>query len=186
MEQWACVPGTGGKIYVSNEGRVKSFLREMENGRILAQSPDRKGYMRVRVTIGGIKQTHKVHRLVASAFVKRLSEQQTFVNHMDGNKKNNRSDNLEWVTALENAHHAISTGLWENNFMAAKKENERRQRPIVATCATTGKQKYFKSVSDAERFFNSRHISDVLNGKREKAAGHYFRDAGGDDLWLTM
>lgn len=32
----------------------------------------------------------------------------------------------------------------------------------------------FESVSDAERYFDTRHISDVLKGKREKAKGHYF------------
>ncbi len=37
--------------------------------------------------------------------------------------------------------------------------------------------KYFESVSDAERYIGSRHISDVLKGKRSHAKGWTFRYA---------
>ena len=51
-----------------------------------------------------------IHRLVATAFLKKLVNTNV-VNHIDGNKLNNYSTNLEWTTISENTKHAINTGL---------------------------------------------------------------------------
>lgn len=170
MEEWKVIEGTSGLLEVSNEGRVRSHMRD---DRILKQQTDKKGYCRLSVTVKQKKMHFKVHRLVAEAFVPNpMSLPQ--VNHIDGNKANNRADNLEWVTNIENARHAMTNGLWENVFRASCRVNEQRMTPIYSVNCETGEKKRFDSVSAAERFFGSRHISDVLNGKREKAAGHRF------------
>ena len=70
-----------------------------------------KGYRYVR--LGSVDRI-AMHRLVAQHFIpkpKDLSEENLEVNHIDGNKLNNRSDNLEWVTHAGNLAHASSTGL---------------------------------------------------------------------------
>ncbi len=51
-----------------------------------------------------------VHRLVAQYFCDGYAEG-LVVNHIDGDKTNNRSSNLEWVTRSENDLHAFSLGL---------------------------------------------------------------------------
>lgn len=63
--------------------------------------------------LDGSKRTFRVHRLVMMAFnpVKDMNELE--VNHMDGNKKNNKLENLEWCTTSENQIHAFKTGLKE-------------------------------------------------------------------------
>lgn len=174
MERWKEIPNTNGKLWISEQGQIKSFLRDAENGYILKAIHDKKGYQRIRVTIGRKKLSYKVHRLVADAFIPN-PESKTQVNHKDGNKDNNTVNNLEWSNNLENAHHAMNAGLWNNVYEASRKSNEARKTPIISKDAITGKEIRFESVSAAERYFNSRHISDVLNGKREKAAGQYFR-----------
>lgn len=61
---------------------------------------------------GQIKGRNKyVHRLVATEWVKNDNSSYTVVNHKDGNKLNNSSDNLEWVDHKINTQHAVDTGL---------------------------------------------------------------------------
>lgn len=115
QEIWKDVQGT---LYyqVSNKGRVKrlehqrwckpnksySTIRE----RIIVGSYNNsKGYHRAQfVLTSGINKTLTVHRLIAIAFVPN-PENKPQVNHIDGDKKNNCPENLEWVTNQENHDH---------------------------------------------------------------------------------
>ena len=54
------------------------------------------------------------HRIIATLFCERTPGKD-YVNHIDGNKQNNRADNLEWVTRSENALHSIRMGLQKTN-----------------------------------------------------------------------
>lgn len=173
MEIWKAIPGTKGFIEISNEGRVRSFLRGEE--RILKTQLDQKGYQRFSITIDRCKKTYKLHREVAKAFVPNVNNLPQ-VNHKNGNKNDNRAANLEWVTNLENARHAVENGLWANVFKASRETAERLRKPIVAYRFEDGAYnfRYFESISQAERELDSRHICDVLKGKREKVKGWGF------------
>ena len=173
MEIWKALPGTKGMIEISNEGRVRSFLRGSE--RILKTQSDKKGYQRFSITIDRHKTTYKIHREVAKAFVPNENNLPQ-VNHKNGDKRDNKATNLEWVTNLENARHAIENGLWENVFAASRKTNERAKKPIVAYRIKDGAYdfRFYQSIREAERDLDSRHICDVLKGKREKVKGWGF------------
>lgn len=93
---------------IRSYGRVKSYKRS--NGRLMSLSSDGQGYLKVNFDIGGKNKSIKVHRLVASAFLKEVKGK-NYVNHKDGNKKNNHISNLEWVTPSENTRHAFDNGL---------------------------------------------------------------------------
>lgn len=75
-------------------------------GRHVKPQPNGKGYY--RVSIGG--KLRFVHRLVAEMYVPN-PDNKPQVNHIDGDKTNNRADNLEWVTNGENRQHAINNKL---------------------------------------------------------------------------
>lgn len=176
MEEWKAVAGTYGKIEVSNMGRVRSWLRD---GRILKTQKDKKGYHRLRVTICRRKMSFKLHRMVADAFIDNPYNLPQ-VNHKDGNKDNNAVNNLEWVSNKENANHAIKSGLWESVIQGSRRENDRRKKPIIAY--KDGNSIEFDSISDAETKIGSKHITDVLKGKRQHANGWTFAYKEGGDV----
>ena len=180
MEIWKAIDGTKGFIEVSNEGRVRSLLSGTP--RIIKTSTDQKGYHRIRVTIERDKKGFKLHREVAKAFIPNLDNKPQ-VNHKDGNKNNNSVANLEWVTNKENTHHAIKNGLWNSVYEASRKENERRKKPVIAY-RINGEfpcTRYYESISEAERSIGSRHIVDVLKGRRTHVKGWAFQYAQGGD-----
>jgi hypothetical protein len=120
--------------------------------------------------------TEYVHRLVADAFLCK-NDGETEVNHKDGNRANNNVTNLEWVTSSGNTEHAVRTKAllpWGN-----------ARRAVVAIDVLTGQRKEFVSISKAERYFGTRHIDSVLNGKRKTAKGHTFVYKEGGDANAT-
>lgn len=176
MEIWREIPGTKGRIEVSNEGNVRSLLRG--HPQPLKTQTDNKGYQRLRVTIEGQKRSYKIHREVAKAFIPNPNNLPQ-VNHKDGNKNNNCVTNLEWITNRDNAHHAIQNGLWDSVLDGSRRENESRKKPIIAyridgdfPCT-----RYYESISEAERDIGSRHITAVLKGRRTHAKGWAFQYA---------
>lgn len=90
---------------ISTEGAVMS----LRAGRALTPTNAGKGYRIVTLCRDGFEFKRYVHRLVAEAF--HGPPNGLHVNHKDGVKTNNRPENLEWVTVLENNRHAIRTGL---------------------------------------------------------------------------
>lgn len=169
MEIWKTVDDTNNMIEISNMGRVRSWLRGTPY--ILKCQKDSKGYLRVRITINRQKMSHKIHRLVAKAFIENPNDLPQ-VNHKDGDKSNNCVENLEWISNKDNSTHAINNGLWENVFKASKKNNDSRKMPVIAMNGQ--KRLKFESISEAEKFFGSRHICEVLKGKRKHVKGWTF------------
>lgn len=118
IEKWKPVKGYEGLYEVSSLGRIKSLSKRVDSGKchrtypekILKPGKNRDGYLIVILSdTNHIHHTHKLHRLVAGAFINN-PDNLPQVNHKDGNKANNSVDNLEWVSASDNLKHAYKNG----------------------------------------------------------------------------
>jgi hypothetical protein len=97
---------------VSNHGRVRrdSWAAHQTLTGVLKPYRNSYGYLQVDLRHNGKRLHGSVGRLVAHAFLDPDPKRKE-VNHKDGIKANNRSDNLEWATRSENMRHAYLTGL---------------------------------------------------------------------------
>lgn len=115
--EWKPIKGYEGLYEISNDGRVRRLRftngsHDFEKVRECKQTLNTWGYMTVNLSKNGKVNTKRVHRLVANAF---LGESNLQIDHIDGNKQNNRLDNLEYVTPKENTNRAWSKGLAKNS-----------------------------------------------------------------------
>jgi hypothetical protein len=101
------VPGYE-KYLVNESGEVYST----HTGNGLKKYSIKKGYRVYGLAIGKDKiKWIGGHRLVAFAYIPN-PHNHPFVNHIDGNKENNKRSNLEWISRLGNAQHAAANGLY--------------------------------------------------------------------------
>lgn len=113
---------------VSNLGNVKKLnYRKSGKEKILKHIEDRYGYMTVNLYKNNKLKHFTIHKLVATHFINN-PENKPQVNHIDGNKKNNRLDNLEWVTNKENMRHAWDNGLIKAPMTGKKHSNETKKK----------------------------------------------------------
>ena len=164
MEIWKDVEGYEGQYQVSNKGRVKSLSRVASDGRrvaerILKPHNNGRGYLIVILCKDGKHINHRVHRLVANAFIdnpQNLPE----VNHINENKEDNCVDNLEWCDRSYNINYGTRT--------------LRTNKPVIGVSKDKKNYLYFNSIMDAERLggFDQGHISECCRGKRKTEGGY--------------
>lgn len=111
IEQWVDIKGYEGLYGISNLGNIFSCRAD----RNLKPQKTNRGYLRICLSVNDSKKFISVHRLVASAWVFNpgLKPQ---VNHIDGDKTNNKAKNLEWCTQVENSAHSYNTGLQQKKY----------------------------------------------------------------------
>lgn len=154
---------------VSNLGRV----RNDKTGRILKQKTEKDGYFEVTLHRKAKQKTYRVHRLVALAFIPQLDKNRNEVDHIDYNKKNNRVDNLRWLTTQENLEHSRDRMLEgiknsKNNPPKPVKVPKVVKKPIQQIDINTGEiVAEYPSLTDAVKAtgFNGGCISLATNGK---------------------
>ena len=151
---------------VSNYGRIR------HGSRILSGSLHKDGY--IFVTIHGKQEP--LHRIVAKCFIPN-PDNKPEINHIDGNKRNNKIDNLEWVTIKENIKHSIENHLQPNpvktyNGKFSKEEREeikkRWDNGVSHTCINdiiNDKYKYAENINLFELV--ARPTVDTLNELRD-------------------
>lgn len=168
MEKWLPIPDT--KYEASSLGRIRSVDRVVMKGnrwgavcphrfkgKILSPWRDANGYETVYMEN---RKAVNVHRLVAIAFHGFRAGLE--VNHIDGNKRNNCHDNLEWLSHSENGIHARDIGLIKD------------RKPLLAIPKNGGPAKLFTSASSAAREIGGgrRTIQSAAKGKFPTAYGY--------------
>ncbi len=142
---------------VSSYGNVKSKDRYVKSvhgtlyfkkGRILKQADNGQGYLQLMLCINGKNRTERVHRLVALTFIPNPLGLPK-VNHIDGNKRNNNINNLEWCTQLENIQCAKEQGLM---IKGTKANNSKLNEACVVEIRGLIKEGY-----------TNREIGDIFN-----------------------
>ena len=89
------------KGYPNYEVSICGMARNVITKRILKPAITGNGYYGV-VLCNGKRKTHKIHRLVANAFIPRVDTTKTYVDHIDNNRINNTISNLRWCNFQEN------------------------------------------------------------------------------------
>ena len=189
METWKPVHfETYKNMYeVSDKGRVRSKNRiiEYSDGRvftykeqILKPTEHDRGYLCVKLSNAGKNKREYVHRLVAISFLGDLSSEKE-VNHIDGNKKNNVLENLEWVSSSENTIKGYELGLFEKSRKAASERVKNnpmfdRSRKIVVVDKQRNKKTIFNSGKSAGENYNRcrSYFSELI---RKGGENKYFK-----------
>lgn len=149
---------------VSNMGNIA----RADSGTTLCTKMSKAGYLEIGLRRNKRTKWHLIHRLVAEAFCEKPTEKHVEVNHKDGDKANNRAENLEWVTHNQNLRHAYETGLREKDVSA---------RPVIARDMKTGMTRMFSSIYEAAKTLNmsNGNICMCCQGKRPYANGYFWR-----------
>lgn len=173
-EIWKCITGYESMYQISNFGRVKSIERTCKtkggglrpiSEKILNLPYDKDGYRTAYLSKDSNTITHKVHRLVAIAFIENKHNKPQ-VNHIDGNKSNNHVDNLEWVTNQENQLHAHDIGLFDHS-------NKTRRKSVQQLTLAGDLVKKWNSATECGRNGYSREcVRDCCLSKQKTYCGY--------------
>lgn len=170
MEIWKRLIYDGvdlGDFYeISNLGNVRNAKRK----KLLKTRKTSKGYLQCAVTLGGKKnfKTFKVHKAVAETFVPKDKGNNKLVTHINGNREDNRVENLKWVSQSELTTKAHSEG--------KMKPGVSQRKPVYQIDAYTNEiVARHESISEAARKLGNiqynQHICDVCQRKRDIAYG---------------
>ena len=150
---------------ISNEGNV----RNDSTMKYLKQHLNNKGYPMVNLWKNNKGHWKTVHRLIAIAFIPN-PEGKPCINHIDGNRNNNKIENLEWCTHSENQLHR-SRILGKTRF--PKEALQATRMPTL--CVETGT--VYESVNEAARQCGlwQQSISKVLDNNTRTTGGFHWR-----------
>lgn len=180
-EIWVDVKGFEGLYQISDFGRLKSF-KVAPLGQIRSLTNAKGDYLRVVLQGKGVpRKSISIHRLVAEHFLPQ-PPCRSIVNHIDGNKQNNRADNLEWISQAENVRHSKKY-LHPTQFDGMLSYNHQRRRNVYQYNSAGTLLASYESCKEASEKTGicKRSIERAANGERKTAGGSIWKYQGGDN-----
>lgn len=165
VEIWKDIPGYEELYQASTYGRIRTHKNKVSRSkrasrrlwkqRILSGRGSQKSGYRVGLWKNGKCKDFLVARLVASTFLDNYLNTSMTVNHKNGNRFDNRIENLEWLTRGDNIRHAFATGLQDANLKKCKLK-------------IGGEIISFSSLASASRFLGRKngYISNCISNNR--------------------
>lgn len=105
------------KYLIAPKGAVWNLAKEKWQ----VTHANQNGYVRVQLSLNGVKSQQLMHILVAKHFLPNPYDHPQ-VNHKDGNKENNSVSNLEWISREGNIQHSLEIGLRKGYLAPVEKE----------------------------------------------------------------
>lgn len=161
-EIWKDIPNYEGIYKVSSHGRIISI----KDKNIIRKQATLKGYKIIDLFKNGVCKMHRVHRLVAQAFIPN-PENKPCIDHIDGNRANNMISNLRWVTIKENQNNPVT-----RKKLSQRKVKPHNEKPILQIKGSKIIARY-KSIHDAARKLNitATNICAVCKGREKSYKG---------------
>ena len=151
--------------YIDYMCDIEGNIYSLKTNKYLTAGINSAGYRVVTLTHNKVRKQYRVHRFIMEAFLNREIKQEYVINHIDGDKSNNKLSNLEEITYSDNTKHAVRLGLMkpqlgENNGMSFLTED------CVRNIIRNIQQGYDNSVIAEEFKIEDKHVSLIRNKKR--------------------
>lgn len=178
MNEFLPIPGYEGIYAINAAGDVLALekLVRMPAGGVrcwpqamLKKHHMRTGYVMVTLSKEGKRASFSVHRLVCLVFIGKPDQPGLEVNHKDGDKKNNKRSNLEWVTKSENILHARRILKTHQSLHRAVEGLDPATGLVVAK---------FRSLTESQTDgFSPTNVSACIHGRLKTSGGLTWRMA---------
>lgn len=190
VEEWKPIENFEDSYEVSNFGRIRSLTRTIRywnkkankivekniKGKILSPRKNNRGYYDINLKQHGTKTYRTIHRLVAEAFLEK-DESRNEVNHINGIKTDNRAENLEWCTRIENERHAWKMALKRPNYEVLRNNAKNSRKRVQLLDENNKVIKTYESILKASKELDipMRDIVKVCKGKYKSTRNKIFR-----------
>lgn len=155
------------KYLINKNGDIKNT----KTNKILTPGKTTNGYYTVSLSNNGKRKSYYIHRLVANNFINNPNNYKE-INHKDGNKQNNRVDNLEWCDRSYNLTHAYKNGLKKT----PRGKDSPYSKKVMQYNLLSGEIIIWDSMIDAnrEKGYSTGSICEVCKGRLKTYKNSYW------------